>query len=153
LTRYSVLDSYPALPGKCISCGGVATPVLDTGISIDYYGAVTFCLLCAKDLGRNAGLVDPTPVADSAPGITKEELNEALNVLVSGISVFSGTLNLALDAVCSVENSEAETSEPEESGEESERPAGQAGDFNFSKGSTSLSSGPSNEPGPSFNLL
>jgi hypothetical protein len=58
-SKFQIIGSYTALPGSCSSCGKSDGPAVDTGLSFDFYGAVTFCQLCAQDIGRQAGLTDP----------------------------------------------------------------------------------------------
>ncbi len=66
MSKFNSLNSYPAAPGCCVSCGSTRTPTIDTSVSVDYYGAVYFCYLCAQEIGRAAGLVDKIedPVAE-----------------------------------------------------------------------------------------
>lgn len=53
------LTSSPVLPGRCVGCGKSASgkeEFLDTACSVDYYGAIYFCLNCAKEIGRTLGM-------------------------------------------------------------------------------------------------
>lgn len=53
------LTSTPVLPGRCVGCSKSATgkeQFLDTTCSVDYYGAIYFCLNCAKEIGRALGM-------------------------------------------------------------------------------------------------
>lgn len=58
-SRFRLLDRPLAIPGKCVICGAVDRPVIDTRWNIDYYGAVYFCVNCLTEVATNMlGLVD-----------------------------------------------------------------------------------------------
>jgi hypothetical protein len=53
-----LLDRPQAIPGKCVVCGAVDRPVVDTTWSIDYYGVVYFCVFCLTEVASIIGMVD-----------------------------------------------------------------------------------------------
>lgn len=57
-SRFKLLDRPVAIPGRCVVCGAVDRPVVDTGWSIDYYGVVYFCVLCLAEVSGVIGMVD-----------------------------------------------------------------------------------------------
>lgn len=48
-------------PGKCACCGSIERPVVDFGMTIEFYGAVLLCVTCLAEAGQIVGLV---PVAE-----------------------------------------------------------------------------------------
>lgn len=57
-SRFKLLPRPVAIPGKCVVCGAVDRPVVDTGWSIDYYGVVYFCVFCLTEVAGVIGMVD-----------------------------------------------------------------------------------------------
>lgn len=83
-SKFKIIGSYTALPGMCSSCGTSNGPAIDTGLSFDFYGAVVFCGDCARDLGRQAGLIDPGPndaIVVDYDADFRHEIEEHLNGL------------------------------------------------------------------------
>lgn len=55
-----VLTKEPPLPSKCVGCGKGSDgkmSFIDPGASEDYYGAILFCLDCAKEICTVIGYV------------------------------------------------------------------------------------------------
>lgn len=57
-SRFKLLDRPVAIPGKCVVCGAVDRPVVDTGWSIDYYGVVYFCVFCLTEVAEVIGMIN-----------------------------------------------------------------------------------------------
>lgn len=57
-SRFKLLDRPVAIPGKCVVCGAVDRPVVDTTWSIDYYGVVYFCVFCLAEVAGVIGMID-----------------------------------------------------------------------------------------------
>jgi hypothetical protein len=57
-SKFQLIPSAVAAPGSCVTCGTAEGPFIDFGFLAEFYGAVVFCILCAQDCGRAAGLVD-----------------------------------------------------------------------------------------------
>jgi hypothetical protein len=58
VSRFKLLERPLAIPGKCVTCGAVDRPVIDTGWNIDYYGVVYFCTFCLTEVATVIGMVD-----------------------------------------------------------------------------------------------
>lgn len=59
-SKYQFVEQ-PAAPAKCIACNNDVKPdepLIDTTASLDYYGAILFCISCAKELATLIGFVD-----------------------------------------------------------------------------------------------
>lgn len=56
--RFQVLQRPKALPGNCCVCGAVNKPVVDFGLSLDWYGAVYICVEDLQAAARIVGMVD-----------------------------------------------------------------------------------------------
>lgn len=79
--RFQFLERPAALPGKCAVCGAVDKPVVDFGLTVDYYGAVIFCTDCIREaygvVENNVGPAQGTSLP-YAPPIDIEAVNEYL---------------------------------------------------------------------------
>lgn len=136
-SKFQIVEAFYALPGCCVSCGSPNGPALDTGTSTEE-GAIVYCIPCAKDLGRSAGLVDPpneelVPVAES---LTRKELDDYLERFASAANDFNTSFAGLLPIV-------EEPSEPEKSVSapvKRTRANGQNGDSSLSQESSGLSS-------------
>lgn len=93
-SRFSKLSSYPAAPGCCKVCGDTTRDCIDTGITDDWVGATFFCILCAQDLGRVAGLVDPIIEPPVAEVVDEDEFIPTISDvhnLIAGVEYRLGT--------------------------------------------------------------
>ena len=66
--KYQITNAPVALPGACIVCNRTAdgvTKFLDFNLSLDYYGAVIFCLPCLTPLGHAIGFVEIEKLLDA----------------------------------------------------------------------------------------
>lgn len=64
-SRFRLLDKPTINPGKCAVCGGVETPVIDFGATVQFYGAVMICTTCLAEAARGIGMVPVSEVVDS----------------------------------------------------------------------------------------
>lgn len=93
--RFQILNRPMALPAKCCVCGAVNKPVLDFGLSLDWYGAVYICVEDLQAAARIVGMVDeqaqtelvqaPIPEKEITDGFLTDITN-LLNDYISGIS-------------------------------------------------------------------
>lgn len=93
--RFQILPRPVALPGNCCVCGAVNKPVLDFGLSLDWYGAVYICVEDLQAAARIVGMVDrqvqtelvqaPVPEKEITDGFLTD-LTDLLNAYISGIS-------------------------------------------------------------------
>ena len=152
LTTFRVVDSYLALPGKCIACGSARTPLLDTGISIDFYGAVVFCIECAKEAARAIGYSEP-PVAEEVTEspLTQEEINDHHVSISAAIDMLSDVRDRFYSLSNFVEDPESETSESATDNRTSKQDGGQDADAIVSERSPSVPISTSDVP--TFGLL
>jgi hypothetical protein len=58
--KVQVTERPMAAPAKCVVCGAVDRPVVDFGMSLDFYGAILFCVDC---MGSIAYAIGYAPVA------------------------------------------------------------------------------------------
>lgn len=62
--QISVITDLVALPAKCYYCGGAdKSSYLDTGIQIEYYGALIFCNECFNAMAEVYGYISPHKAA------------------------------------------------------------------------------------------
>lgn len=94
-----VLD--PALPSKCMVCDrgpGNGLKFLDFNLSLDWYGAVSFCIDCIKEC-ITAAEFDPLSVVKEELATKEKELEVALHELdryrsaLDGLSFIRPDLN------------------------------------------------------------
>lgn len=64
VSRFQFLERPVAAPSKCVVCGGYDRPVVDFGVSIQWYGAIVICTDCVGEAGRVVGLVSVGDVSD-----------------------------------------------------------------------------------------
>jgi hypothetical protein len=73
-----VLTVEPPLPSKCVGCGKSSDGKLqfvDPGASEDYYGAIVFCIDCAREICTLIGYVSvelSSRVAEENDGLKKQ---------------------------------------------------------------------------------
>jgi hypothetical protein len=68
-SRFQLIQTPILAPGSCVTCGGSQGPFIDFGFLSEFYGAVIFCVSCARDCGRSAGLIDRPTVVESAAAL------------------------------------------------------------------------------------
>lgn len=61
-SRFQLYPSPVAAPGKCAICGAVNRPVVDFGMTIEFYGAVMFCIECMQSAARAVDMVSRVEV-------------------------------------------------------------------------------------------
>lgn len=77
LSRFQLLSSPIAVPGKCACCGTATRPVVDFGMTLEFYGAVYFCETCLAEAARAIGFVSPEEIAEVRAG-SSQAFNEQL---------------------------------------------------------------------------
>ena len=106
-SRFRLLDKPTINPGKCAVCGGVETPVIDFGATVQFYGAVMICTTCLAEAARGIGMVPVSEVVDSqkaADQVVNEYLaNHNLKVITneqfgSISSLYAGLHDIAISA-------------------------------------------------------
>ena len=64
-SRFQLLDRPVAAPGKCLICGAVDRPVVDTRWDVQFYGVIYFCVTCLAEVAGIIGMVDGGPVREA----------------------------------------------------------------------------------------
>jgi len=90
------LTKDPAQPQKCAGCGVNANgqnEFVDFNLSLDYYGAVIFCMSCAKEIAATVGFVDPDTIETygdvlDAARAANERLSGELELLKNVVFTF-----------------------------------------------------------------
>jgi hypothetical protein len=93
--RFQILERPMALPGNCAVCGAVNKPVVDFGLSLDWYGAVYICVEDLQAAARIVGMVEkpvqtelvqaPVPEKEITDGFLTD-LTDLFNAYISGLS-------------------------------------------------------------------
>lgn len=85
----SRFQTYPvpmASPGKCSVCGSVDRPVVDFGLTVEFYGAVVICVLCLTEAARNIQMVPLSELKAAEKSLTQsfeQQLRERNLVVIS----------------------------------------------------------------------
>lgn len=61
-SRFRPLERPQAAPGSCLTCLGTTGPFVDTGISIDFAGAVILCIGCVTEMARQLEITEKVEV-------------------------------------------------------------------------------------------
>lgn len=126
-SRFQLLPSAVAAPGSCVTCGTAEGPFIDFGFLAEFYGVVLFCVPCAQDCGRSAGLVDPveykpvTALPNWVPSILNDyeaDVNAAMVKLRSCFDVDSPSVlpSVEINGESETESEESESTNSEEFG-------------------------------------
>lgn len=94
--KFKVLPLPEALPVACIACGVSTKPVVDFGVSIDYYGAVYICVDCVKEMAHMFGFVPRKEfenVVDELE-VVKANLKDAENAVTDAVKDINERANL-----------------------------------------------------------
>lgn len=102
--KFQITDKPMALPAKCVVCGAVDRPVLDFGMSLDWYGAILFCIECMASAAR---AINYAPVAEieererSAQAVydRQDEVVTMLNNAAVQINDLTAGLSRAIDDI------------------------------------------------------
>ena len=70
-SRFQTYSSPMSSPGKCSVCGAVDRPVVDFGVTIQYYGAVVFCFVCMTEAARVIDMVPRSELTTAEEGLTQ----------------------------------------------------------------------------------
>ena len=102
-SRFQLYPSPLVTPGKCAVCGAVDRPVVDFGMTLQFYGAVLLCVTCLTEAGAAIGLVPQTEVA-KAEGLAQTTFEEQLasRDMKAIPNELVGTLDMAFGALSSV---------------------------------------------------
>lgn len=68
LSRFQLLPSPVAIPGKCAVCGTSTRPVVDFGMTLEFYGAVYLCETCLTEAARAIGMVSISEYNEAKEG-------------------------------------------------------------------------------------
>ena len=157
-SRFTLTPFPVATPGKCAVCGAVDRHVVDFGMTIQFYGAVVFCVTC---LTEAAAIIQMVPLADlsaAEEGLTQSfeenlvtrnlvaftrEQYDTLIVAISNIPSLilpSGTCNNAVVAKPATKTDAGIFNFDVLTESESNSLIGQSDDAPVGKGSISLSS-------------
>lgn len=111
LARFQLLSSPLVIPGKCAVCGSPSRPVVDFGMTLEFYGAVYLCVVCLTEAGRVINMVTAEEFtqaeADSSRSFA-EQLNAREMRVISNEQYDTLTLALGMlhDAVLSANSSD-----------------------------------------------
>lgn len=98
MAKFQVTNSYSATPGNCVGCGNTSgRKVVDTGVSVEFYGVIYFCEECAKDIGRTIGLLDIQIPPEQVIIISSKELENATSSVNDAIANMSHLISNFLD--------------------------------------------------------
>lgn len=90
----SVLENPVALPGKCYYCGGVSkNHYIDTGIQIEFYGALYICNECFVTLADKMGYLNKNDVKNLLDEVS--QLRDHNDLLLSTVDSLQDALNSA----------------------------------------------------------
>lgn len=122
VNKFQLINGYPpASPGKCVSCGKFSGMFVDFSLSIDWYGAVYFCVDCFTEGCHLFGFHSEEKVSLMDKEITEltndkssllEEIEELKNALAAFRTVSSFTSSIESDDVPTVENVPVTREEP-----------------------------------------
>lgn len=70
-SRFQLYPSPVAAPGKCAICGAVNRPVVDFGMTIQFYGAVMFCVECMTSAARTIDMVPRTELSAAEEALSQ----------------------------------------------------------------------------------
>lgn len=77
LSRFQLLSSPIATPGKCACCGTATRPVIDFGMTLEFYGAVYLCETCLTEAASTIGMRTAEEY-DAARAGSSQAFNEQL---------------------------------------------------------------------------
>lgn len=143
--RFQVLNRPMANPGKCCVCGAVNKPVVDFGLSLDWYGAVYICVEDMKAAARILNMVDRElltqaelvrrPDAEKVRETTSEFVERVSDLVYEYADRFSHVCSLPAEVQSeildreskTIQRSNEENSRTNDSTPRDERPAGLPG--------------------------
>lgn len=70
----SRFQTYPlpvSAPGNCAVCGAVDRPVVDFGMTIQFFGAVMICVMCMREASRLVGMVPSSELLTAEHNLTQ----------------------------------------------------------------------------------
>lgn len=165
--RFKVTDRPTVFPGKCAVCGTVERPVVDFGMTLDYYGAVLLCVECLTSAYNTVQLVmgDESAPAPAVPHFLDEvAINEyvrfasdsinRLSILLdlNGVPASKGNEEVVSESELPIESIESTIDESDGVSEESESLVEQEPLFVIDKRSVSVSAGSSDGDLSDFGL-
>lgn len=174
-SRFQLLPTPIAIPGKCATCGSVDRPVIDFGINIDFYGVFYLCVGCLTEAAQEIGMVTGLDFAEfkekadqslderlaslGLVGVSYEWYTAFLG-LIGSISAATYLPDVRNGALSDGQAGEEEQSISEVNGGDSPvtngsdaDASGQDGDADSERGPSSVPANPINEPFPGFTPL
>lgn len=165
--RFNVTERPTVFPGKCAVCGTVERPVVDFGMTLDYYGAVLLCVECVTSAYNTVQLVmgDESAPAPAVPhfldGVAINEYvrfaSDSINRLsilldLNGVPASKGNEEVFSEPELPIESIESTIDESDGVSEESESLVEQEPLFVIDKGSISVSTSSSDGDLSDFGL-
>ena len=89
-SKVQIIDRPLVKPGKCANCGSATKPVIDIGLTVEWFGRLYICTDCAKEIAYAIGFVpqaDLLEVQLASSQSFEEMLNERNLVAVPNESV------------------------------------------------------------------
>lgn len=102
--RFQLLQRPAALPGNCAICGAVDKPVVDFGLTVEFFGAVYICVEDMKAAARILNLI-PKELLDQAELVRspdQSKIEEATDEFIGRVSSSIHEYTDRLLSVCSV---------------------------------------------------
>lgn len=56
-SKVQIIDRPLVKPGKCANCGSATKPVIDIGLTVEWFGRLYICTDCAKEIAYAIGFV------------------------------------------------------------------------------------------------
>ena len=180
LSRFQLLQRPMVIPGHCAVCGTPNRPVVDFGMTLEFYGAVYLCEVCLTEAARTIGMVTAEEFAKVKAGLSQsleDKLkskgmravsNERFDILIMAINALSDAFLFGNDRSPNVVDEQTGRSQPtlfedgygdgrsepqrneESNGDDFKKFLGSIGDSEQSNDS-SISEGPFNVSGNSGN--
>ena len=97
-SRFQLLPSPVVAPGKCAVCGVAEGPVVDFGMTVEFYGAVLLCVTCMVEASRVVDMVPRTELSAAEESLAQSfatQLIERDLVAVSHDHYIAITTNLS----------------------------------------------------------
>ena len=77
-SRFQLTEVPLVSPGKCAVCGSATKPVVDFGMTIQFYGAVLMCVECLSEASARIGMV-PRSELEACEARLSQSFQDELN--------------------------------------------------------------------------
>jgi hypothetical protein len=155
-SRFQVVEpGSAALPANCAVCGSIRRPLVDFGMTLDFYGAVYICTECMADGAKAMGYQDEEKLRlEEQLHAAVAGLDKASRRMVAGLSELHNIVSTTIaDANSIIDPAGVVFKEPSSSpdtsddgdGKEAELAVGQDVSSARNEGSSSVPSSSSNE--------